>query len=62
MDTQNRAAEYELVRRGRELCNQVNGRISDKTKADYIKKYGYPEKVVGRCLEAVSVQNSEQCG
>ena len=23
---------------------------------------GYPEKVVGRCLEAVSVQNSEQCG
>ena len=24
--------------------------------------FGYPEKVVGRCLEAVSVQNSEQCG
>ena len=23
---------------------------------------GYPEKVVGRCLKAVSVQNSEQCG
>ncbi len=27
----------------------------------FLKK-GYPEKVVGRCLEAVSVQNSEQCG
>lgn len=27
-----------------------------------IRKKGYPEKVVGRCLKAVSVQNSEQCG
>lgn len=39
MDTKNRNAEYELVRQVRELCNRVNGRISDKTKADYIKKY-----------------------
>ena len=28
----------------------------------FLEFNGYPEKVVGRCLEAVSVQNSEQCG
>lgn len=39
MDIQNRNAEYELVRQVRESCNKVNSRLSDKTQADYIKKY-----------------------
>lgn len=39
MDALNRNAEYELVRQVRESCNKVNTRLSNKTQADYIKKY-----------------------
>ena len=38
------------------------GRQSFLTVLLDVSEDGYPEKVVGRCLKAVSVQNSEQCG